>query len=48
MEKMMKNKGVKNLLLRLRENVESSPTKAPEIIQSSKLISCGPPKSLSK
>lgn len=43
--KMMKNKGIKNLLMRLRENVEASPNKSPEIIKSSKLISCGPSKS---
>lgn len=42
MTKMMKNKGIKNLLHRLRENVEASPKKELEIIKSSKLISCGP------
>lgn len=38
---MVKDKGIKNLLQRLRDNVESSPTKPPETIKTSKLISCG-------
>lgn len=42
---MMKNKGIKNLLSRLRDNVQASPNKSPQIIKSSKLISCGPSKS---
>ena len=41
----MKNKGIKNLLSRLRDNVQASPNKSPQIIKSSKLISCGPSKS---
>lgn len=45
---MMKGKSIKNLLMRLRENVETSPKKAPEMIKSSKLISCGPPPAADK
>lgn len=39
--KMLKEKGLKNLLQQLRDNVESSAKKAPEVIKNSKLISCG-------
>ncbi len=38
---MLKEKGLKNLLQQLRDNVESSAKKAPEVIKNSKLISCG-------
>jgi len=38
---MIKSKGIKNLLQRLRENVDASPTKGPEAIKSSKLINSG-------
>jgi hypothetical protein len=48
MAQMMKDRGVKNLLLRLRENVESSAKQPPEIIKSSKLVSCGPSKSVGR
>jgi hypothetical protein len=40
---MMKNRGVKSLLQRLRENIEISPQKNPEVIKTSKLITCGVP-----
>ena len=38
---MLKNKGIKNILSQLRENVQNSGIKPVEIIKSSKLISCG-------
>lgn len=41
MNKMLKDKGIKNLLQRLRDNVETSAQRPPEVIKSSKLISCG-------
>lgn len=41
MAKIMKARGVKSLLQRLRDNVENSPTKNPEVIKTSKLISVG-------
>ena len=42
---MLKDKGIKNLLSRLRDNVENSAKQPPEIIQNSKLLSCGSKKS---
>lgn len=46
--KMLKDKVVKNLLEKLRDNVEKSAHNPPEIIKSSKLISCGKGKSVTK
>lgn len=40
---MLKEKGLKNLLQKLRDNVETSAQKPPEVIKSSKLMSCGKP-----
>ena len=42
LNKMLKDKGIKNLLSRLRDNVENSAKQPPEIIASSKLLNCGP------
>jgi hypothetical protein len=42
MEKMLKEKNIKNLLSRIRKNVEKSANQQPEIIRNSKLLSCGP------
>ena len=39
---MLKDKGIKNLLQRMRNNVENSANRPPEVIKNSKLISCGP------
>ena len=44
---MLKDKGIKNLLSRLRDNVENSAKKPPEFIANSKLLSCGPKNSSS-
>lgn len=38
---MLKEKGIKSLLQRMRDNVENSSNRPAEVIKSSKLISCG-------
>ena len=41
-EKVKKDKALKNLLQGLRNNINSSPTKPPEIIKGTKLMTAGP------